>query len=485
MEIVSQIVGGEHAGIMVRQKAGESIELGELLVAEENGEKMILQVFDLVYGSQIETEALEWASGLQLENVSSSGFMEAELRNYVLAKIKAVVHVKNNSAHTPKTLPKFFSKLRRIESSDLGFLENPEQPLYAGKVRSGSRILEKEVLLDGMQVLPTHVLVASNTGKGKSNTIKVMLYNLLNHDYCGVLVLDPHNEYYAALKNHPKAGENLKAYSPNPERGAFTLKINYKSVKPWHFKGIVPFSEAQSETLWFYYKKFKENWMTEILDDDRDEEMASWFEKGKLKEGTLSVIQRRLELALTNKTFSAEGGETTAKDIVQALDEGKKVIVDTSRLASETELLIGSIVANELFDKAKGEKGKMKSIVIEEAPRVLREGESNVFSAIAREGRKFGVGLIAITQLASLIPREILANMNTKIILGNEMKQEREALIGSAAQDLSDDSKTIAGLDKGEAIISSVYTKLAIPVQYPKFEAFAENKENKTAKRFA
>ena len=64
------------------------------------------------------------------------------------------------------------------------------------------------------------------------------------------------------------------------------------------------------------------------------------------------------------------------------------------------------------------------SIILEEAPRVLGkevlEKGPNIFSTIAREGRKFRVGLIAITQLPSLIPREILANMNTKIILYNE-----------------------------------------------------------------
>jgi len=43
------------------------------------------------------------------------------------------------------------------------------------------------------------------------------------------------------------------------------------------------------------------------------------------------------------------------------------------------------------------------------------ESIDNVFGKIAREGRKFQIGLIAITQLPSIIEREILANMNTKI----------------------------------------------------------------------
>jgi DNA helicase HerA-like ATPase len=103
---------------------------------------------------------------------------------------------------------------------------------------------------------------------------------------------------------------------------------------------------------------------------------------------------------------------------------------------------------------------------------VLESG-SNIFSTIAREGRKFKVGLTAITQLPSLIPREILANMNTKIILGTEMKPERQAIIESASQDLSQDDRNIASLDKGEAIIISNFVKFAMPVKIPLFDGRA------------
>ncbi|MDP7180782.1 MAG: ATP-binding protein, partial [Candidatus Woesearchaeota archaeon] len=94
----------------------------------------------------------------------------------------------------------------------------------------------------------------------------------------------------------------------------------------------------------------------------------------------------------------------------------------------------------------------------------------NIFSTIAREGRKFKVGLTAITQLPSLIPRQILANMNTKIILGIEMKPERQAIIDSASQDLSDDDRNIASLDVGEALITSNFSRFAMPISIPFFE---------------
>ena len=129
------------------------------------------------------------------------------------------------------------------------------------------------------------------------------------------------------------------------------------------------------------------------------------------------------------------------------------------------------------------------SIVLEEAPRVLGkkalEKGHNIFETIAREGRKFKVGLTAITQLPSLIPRQILANINTKIILGIEMKPERQAIIESASQDLSEDDRNIASLDKGEAIITSNFTKFATPIKIPFFEELVKKEKQEYKKDFS
>ena len=151
--------------------------------------------------------------------------------------------------------------------------------------------------------------------------------------------------------------------------------------------------------------------------------------------------------------------------------------------------MIGSIILYEVFNNYKRykldgalEQKPVISVIVEEAPRVLsqdvlKSAGDNIFSTIAREGRKFKVGLTAITQLTSIIPKTVLANMNTKIILGNELSSERHAIIDSASQDLSSDDRNIASLDKGEAIISSNFTKFAIPIQIPLFEDYIKKLE--------
>jgi uncharacterized protein len=491
--VVGSIVMGSHGAILVRQRSGCSIELGDLLVIENgDGSRHILQVYDLEYGSQLSQKNLELLSGMKLEGFTEDlGLIDPSLRNYVLVKVKSVASVTSNGIRIPKTLPTFMSEVRAIKEEDLKFTK-PPKPIFLGKVRSGSKILNIDVFLDGDKMFRHHVLIPATTGRGKSNLVKVMLWSVLGQAHFGILVLDPHDEYYGrhekGLKDHPKAKGNLIYYSPTPPPGANTLIINLKSIEPSHFDGIVAFTQAQEEAVDAYYNRFGKEWITQIV---KEEPIDTVHPK------TITVLRRKLEYILDvyldkagkiqcrSGVFSDSAGQHTVRDMVSSLEKGKIVVIDTSRLLDQAELLIGSIIANSIFRRYQQYKSEgtledkpVINIVVEEAPRVLgidvlqRVGD-NIYSIIAREGRKFKVGLTAITQLTSVIPREILANMNTKIILGNELASERQAIISSASQDLSTDDKNIASLDIGEAIVSSNFTKFAIPIQIPDFNELA------------
>ena len=494
--MVGQIIGGKYGEIWIRQKSGERIELGDLLVADD----ILLQVFDLEYGSLMEHRDLARISGMQLEGYGETEIHEREVRNYILVKAKPLFNLKRKSI--PKHLPSFFQVLRRANAEDFQFLEMPKNPLYLGKVRSGSKILDVPVYVDGKAVLTHHVLIPATTGRGKSNLVKVILWNLIGKEYAGILVLDAHNEYYSythegkryGLKEHPDAKGNVIYYSVNPPVGERALRINIELVKPWHLKEIIEFTPAQEDNMYLLYREFRDEWISRLLREE--------LEGLNINPLTLTVLQRKIKVALEidvndkgelyerGKIFSVNEGQSTIKDICDYLEQGKIVILDTSSLSQNVELLISGMVMSEMFSRYKRykEAGELDnkpvvSVVLEEAPRVLGEGKSNIFGTIAREGRKFKIGIIAITQLSSMIPREILANLNTKIILGNEMSSERSAIIGSAAQDLSKDDKMIASLDKGEAIVSSIFTKFAIPIQIDRFEDLVDSQRNEKKKK--
>ncbi len=59
------------------------------------------------------------------------------------------------------------------------------------------------------------------------------------------------------------------------------------------------------------------------------------------------------------------------------------------------------------------------------------------------------------------------------------MKPERQAIIESASQDLSEDERTIASLDIGEALITSNFAKFVTPISIPNFDDVVKNTSKK------
>jgi DNA helicase HerA-like ATPase len=492
LDMHGQVIGGEHGQVLLRQKSDQVIELGDLLIGEARDMKVLLQVYNLKYGSQIDDKTLQMMSGMQLEGYAGgrAEFMEKNLRSYVMAEVKALIVIPGDGGppRTPKVLPTFFSNIYLVNKDDLGFIQKPKCPVFIGKVRSGSKVLDVDVHLNGVDMFTHHVLIPATTGRGKSNLVKVMLWSTIGKDDIGILVLDPHDEYFGrngpGLKDHPEADPGVVYYSPNPPKGGQSLKINLTLVTPHQLSGIVHLTDAQREAVWTLHRMFRERWL-EALFTEMDEDTISGL---GIHPATISVLQRRFSLLFDirlveghlysrNNVFVAKGGKKFLDDVQGHLESGRKVIIDTSRLDHQAELLVGSMLASKAYFTYKGYKAENRlhecpvlSFVVEEAPRVLGTEERTIFGTIAREGRKFRIGITAITQLCSLIKREILANLNTKIILGNEMDQERRAIIASASQDLSADYKLLGALDRGEALVSSVFTKFAIPVQIPLFD---------------
>lgn len=514
LQVVGQVVGGNFGDILIRQKAGIDLEIGDLMISEENGSFLVLQVFALEYGSQIQDRMQQMMSGVNLEQgVVDAQFYEPEFVNYVLARIKplARVYKEQREVKIPKSLPSFFNKLRLIGKEDLKFLQKENDQVFVGHIRSGSKVIkEAEVWLPAQDVFSHHMLIPATTGRGKSNLVKTILWHLLDANKVGALVLDAHDEYYGrtglGLKDHPKSKDNLVYYTPaSPPAGANRLTINLQSIRPDHFEGIIELSDPQLAAMRMAFRKNPKGWISDLMRTSAIDAGMEPSGRAEFAAVTLMVVQRKLRLILSleideeqviiskHEVFdSTTRGINTINDIVRDIESGKTVVLDTSRLGDEAELIVGNIIASKLLDKYKEAKAKgeldrkpVATIVIEEAPRVIGEDvlksrNDNIYATIAKEGRKFKVGLTAITQLSSVIPKTILANMNTKIILGNEMKQEREAIIASASQDLSEDDKNISSLDKGEAIITSIFVPFAMPIKVPLFEEIAKSKYTPT-----
>ena len=124
----------------------------------------------------------------------------------------------------------------------------------------------------------------------------------------------------------------------------------------------------------------------------------------------------------------------------------------------------------------KGSDYLMKSIedlpvvmmTVEEAPSILgtqMSKEGNIFIDISRQGRKFRIGLLLITQNISSMEPIILANTNTELnmMLGNEI-EIRQAII-NASNNIAGYENEFKVLSRGEAILTNSLKNVPLPVK--------------------
>jgi len=147
--------------------------------------------------------------------------------------------------------------------------------------------------------------------------------------------------------------------------------------------------------------------------------------------------------------------------------------------------------AKRLYIKMRGEEGltlkevkelPVVMITVEEAPSILNpqlmKGES-IFKDIARQGRKFRIGLIVISQQVTAIDNTILSNMNTEINLKLGNDEEIRAAIRNASINISGFEREFKVMNRGEAILTASYREMPIPLRIPKFDDIFEKDKEK------
>jgi DNA helicase HerA-like ATPase len=112
-------------------------------------------------------------------------------------------------------------------------------------------------------------------------------------------------------------------------------------------------------------------------------------------------------------------------------------------------------------------------VTVEEAPSILNpelmRGQS-VFKDISRQGRKFNIGLLVVSQQVSVLDNVILSQMNTEINLRLGNEREIRACIENASVNISGFENEFRVMSRGEAIVTQSYRELPLPIRIPLFD---------------
>ncbi len=355
------------------------------------------------------------------------------------------------------------------------------------------------VTLDLHNLATRHFAILAVTGAGKSNTVAVITQEIVNKIGGTVIIVDPHGEY-----------QNLSFNGKGNKVKVIPTKIRPENLSPAELASLLKIPEQailQSYFLEIVYETIKhEN--PDVCGVDFIKaiynKIVSWIDaKGSIEyyDALGTKRRRKIDSRDLNSLIRVQDQIITLLrryasilseiDILSEIKEGYANILSLSGLEEEQMIAIvaymlrkilttrikyksGSSEEKRFIEKMYPALTKPVLIIIEEAhiftPRDSKNEASFWISKIAREGRKFGVGLGVVSQRPKKLDGDVLSQCNTKIIL-RLLEPTDQRYVQQASEQLSEDLlKDIAALGVGEAIIVGSAIKLPVAVRIKKFE---------------
>jgi len=300
-----------------------------------------------------------------------------------------------------------------------------------------------DILFDVQRLREKRTMVFAQSGFGKTNLVKVLLYHIIGDVGFGKLIFDLNGEYFLKSQktlglgdiDEQKIRENLVVYSDKEiddsykQRCIFGGDVLIDMHKNLTIGDILHFSTGFSEVMKSFLLYLEESDVKDFISNIdsyvKDPQLIHkkypdfWNTKKEAStRNTVAAIRKRIAYLIEEGKGLHDSKSTMIEDIFKYLKQGKTVIVDLSLRDSVDASIISTILVRKLFEHNKLEFTSDKTdavietvIFVEEAQNVLSDKlvktDANPFVRCAKEGRKFGLGMVAITQRPSAISEEI------------------------------------------------------------------------------
>jgi hypothetical protein len=340
------------------------------------------------------------------------------------------------------------------------------------------------------ELLGKHTAVLGSTGAGKSGTVAAILHAVLDRGKerkyeswnPQIVILDPHNEYGVAFPDHTRfstdEGSLSLPYWLLNFQETLSLVIGRTEFVATSQANIIKTAlqaarDAGSAELGLDPAKFTIDSPVPYRLNVFKEEVNKQRPTGKDKKEHQpfdSVIQKLESLqrdARMNFLLSpwAGGGDSLPSVLAQFIGSDKPVcIIDFSGVPNEVAGIASAVIARTLFNVKVWESVTEREsspilLVCEEAHRyVPNTGEAQYEAAqeairrIAKEGRKYGIGLMLVSQRPSEVESTVLSQCNSWIVLRLTNDSDREHVRSILPDSLAGLTKVLSGLRRREAI---------------------------------
>lgn len=289
--------------------------------------------------------------------------------------------------------------------------------------------------------------VFARAGFGKSNLNK-LLFSMLYEETpevdkrggrkvpVGTVIFDPDGEYFwpddkgrPGLCDVPHLRDKLVVFTPRSAPsgyyGSFTaggVKLDIRQLPASDVISIaLPPGRQDQQNVAKLRALSGERWVRLVDLIDRDKGGADPNEIGEIMNLTMPSQEVEAIAARSNMTrvvgMLHDRSSRFMGLLMRALEAGKICVVDVSQMRGEQSFILAGIVLRRIFDRNQEEftKAEPRTVptiaVIEEAQSVLndRSTAAEPYVSWVKEGRKYDLGALLITQQPGSIPNEILS----------------------------------------------------------------------------
>ncbi|MDO5823829.1 ATP-binding protein [Methanobrevibacter sp.] len=438
-------------------------KVGEYVTMEYDGKKVLGMIENLIRGNDSLNVDINDFKAIQ--KISRIGADD----NYIKGKVKILGDV-NDNLRLPRTPVLPGTEIRLADKEVLNEIFKVKNPIKLGSLVNQSDV---DVNVEANPILSRHLAILAMTGAGKSNTVSVLIDQLLGYNV-PVFVFDMHGEY-------------KDAEFPNGEVNVIKPKINPQYMDIYEIKKLVHIGGNSFIQERHFRRAFKE--AKKMLSDGVAPSnnflqiMYDILEKDSQVEGSDKQI-----VDVMNKIDDSMDRYSNIfdKDIGNILSNIKKAHVNVLDLSQVDEYVASVLVSHILRNSLQRSKnlahtGNKEDLlnnsvffILEEAHILApnkRDSESKRWiQRIAREGRKFGLGLCLVSQSPKTVDHDALSQMNNMIIL-RLVEPEDQRHVQSASESLSQDLiNQLPSLNVGEAIVLGLMSKVPTLVKIDMFK---------------
>ena len=438
-------------------------QVGQYVTIEYDGKKVLGMVENLVRGNDALNVDINDFKAIQ--KISKIGVED----NYIRGKVKILGDV-NDNLRLPRTPVLPGTEIELADAETLNEIFKVTNPIKLGSLVNQSDV---DVNVDANPILSRHLAILAMTGAGKSNTVSVLIDQLLGYNV-PVFVFDMHGEYKGA--EFPNGNVNVIKPKINPKyMNFYEIKklVNIPSngyIQERHFRRAFNEAKKQIEDGVAHENNFLKLIYDLLYADSQVE--------GSDKQ--IVDVMNKIEDSMDR--YSNLFDQYTG-NILSSIKKAHVNVLDLSQVdESVASVLVSHILRNSLQrSKNAANSGNKEKLldnsvfyILEEAhilaPQKRDSDSKRWIQRVAREGRKFGLGLCLVSQSPKTVDHDALSQMNNMIIL-RLVEPEDQRHVQSASESLSHDLvNQLPSLNVGEAIVLGLMTKVPTLVKIDKFQ---------------